>query len=302
MTPLVRPPTVTTGAIIGYGEGGKQRMGGIVFGCIAPHGGMLVPGVDNRDADKAPATRAAMEELSRRMEAYRPETIVLVTPHGMSSVGAFSLLDSGRVVGELGGLRRRSVEFRIDRALNGAIVAVSGELGVPVEPITPGVAVDPSSCLPLDWGATIPFWFMGRSYSPKPQVVVACPSWELGWALFPRFGETIRVAAERVGRRIAFIASADLGHAHDADSPYGFDPAAAEFDALACAAVREQDLGRLLRCDPGWVERAKVDALWQMLNLHGAMAGQGFRGELLSYEIPTYFGMLCAAYERPSGI
>ena len=274
-------------------------MGGIVFGCIAPHGGMLVPGTGGADAGKATATRLAMEELGRRMEAYRPETIVLATPHGMREPGAFSVLDSGRVVGTLGGLRRAAVEFRVDRALNAAIVAAGGELAVPVAPITPGVPGDPTSCLELDWGATIPFWFMGRSYTPKPQVVVLCPTGELDWALFPRLGEAVRLAAERLGRRVAFIASADLGHAHDADGPYGFDPAAAEFDALACATVREQDLGRLLRCDPAWVERAKVDALWQMLNLHGALAGQGFRGELLSYEVPTYFGMLCAAYERP---
>ena len=62
--------------------------------------------------------------------------------------------------------------------------------------------------------------------------------------------------------------------------------------------MRAQDLGRLLHFDRDWVDRAMCDALWQMLNLHGAIEGQGFRGELLSYEVPTYFGMLCAAYER----
>jgi hypothetical protein len=33
--------------------------------------------------------------------------------------------------------------------------------------------------------------------------------------------------------------------------------------------------------------------------LHGALESlPGWRSELLSYEAPTYFGMLCAAYER----
>jgi hypothetical protein len=32
-----------------------------------------------------------------------------------------------------------------------------------------------------------------------------------------------------------------------------------------------------------------------MLMLHGAI-GDGWKGEFLSYEAPTYFGMLCAAY------
>ena len=277
-------------------------MGGLVFGCIAPHGGMLIPGIDGPDGRKALATRAAMEELGRRLEAHRPETIVLITPHGTAVHGAFSLLDSGRVFGELGGNGRVvSVEFRVDNALNAAIADLGRERAVPVRRIVHGRPGDPASCLPIDWGATIPFWFMGRGMTPRPRVVVAAPDAALDWALFPSFGRLIRLATEGIGRRVAFIASADLGHAHDPHGPYGYDPASAEYDHASCEAVRAQDLGRLLHFDRDWVERAKCDALWQMLNLHGAIEGQGFRGELLSYEVPTYFGMLCAAYERVSG-
>lgn len=277
-------------------------MSGLVFGCIAPHGGMLIPGIDGPEGRKALATRAAMEELGRRLAAHRPDTIALITPHGTAVAGAFSLLDSGRVAGELGGNGRSvTVEFRVDNALNAAIAALGDARGVPVKRIVRGKPTDPSSCLPLDWGAVIPFWFMGRGMNPPPRVVVAAPHYDLDWHLYAPFGELIRVAAEGLGRRLAIIASADLGHAHDPRGPYGYDPAAAEFDAVACAAVREQDLGRMLRLDRAWVERAKIDALWQMLNLHGALDGQGFRGELLSYEVPTYFGMLCAAYERVGG-
>jgi aromatic ring-opening dioxygenase LigB subunit len=34
-----------------------------------------------------------------------------------------------------------------------------------------------------------------------------------------------------------------------------------------------------------------------MLMLHGALGGD-FRAELLSYEAPTYFGMLTASFQR----
>ncbi|TME55862.1 MAG: hypothetical protein E6I58_09580 [Chloroflexi bacterium] len=44
------------------------------------------------------------------------------------------------------------------------------------------------------------------------------------------------------------------------------------------------------------VEEAKADSWWQMLMLLGA-TGEGWRGRLISYEAPTYFGMLTAAYE-----
>ncbi|MDP9371633.1 MAG: hypothetical protein M3Q65_04085 [Chloroflexota bacterium] len=270
----------------------------LVFACIAPHGGMLIPAIGGAEGRKALATRAAMEELGRRLAVARPETIVLVTPHGIRVDDAFSLLDTGRVAGELGGNGAVvSVEFRVDSALNAAIGDAARDLDTPVRRVTHGAPGDPASCLPLDWGAVVPFWFLGRTLAPQPRVVVACPDRRLPWALFPRFGEAVRRGAATLGRRIAFVASADLGHAHDARGPYGFDPASAEFDAATVEAVKANDLGRLLGFDPAWVERAKPDALWQILNLHGAIAGTNLRGELLSYEAPTYFGMLCAAYE-----
>jgi len=35
--------------------------------------------------------------------------------------------------------------------------------------------------------------------------------------------------------------------------------------------------------------------------LQGALADAQWKGEFLSYEAPTYFGMLCASYE-PQGV
>ncbi|HEU5329961.1 MAG: hypothetical protein ACTHMU_25665 [Thermomicrobiales bacterium] len=276
-------------------------MGGLVFACIAPHGGLVISEISGVEGRKALATRRAMEELGRRMAAAQPETIVLVTPHGIPVEGAFSLLDTGRVGGELSGPGGTvAVSFQVDNALNAAIATAARQCDVPVARLTGRPTARPAACLPLDWGAVVPFRFMGHTFNPPPRVVVACPDRALPLALFPRFGQLVRHAAEQVGRRIAFIASADLGHAHDPHGPYGYDPAAAEYDAATIEAINAQDLGRMLAWDADWLERAKTDALWQILNLHGAIAGQRFHGELLSYEVPTYFGMLCAAYESGS--
>src|SRR5207253_240895 len=111
-----------------------------------------------------------------------------------------------------------------------------------------------------------------------------------------RAGAAITRAAETSGKRVALIASADHGHAHDADGPYGFDPASKEYDDRIVELVRSERLGDLLDLDAAFVEAAKADSFWQMLMLHGAL-GDRWRGELLSYEAPTYFGMLCASYE-----
>ena len=63
------------------------------------------------------------------------------------------------------------------------------------------------------------------------------------------------------------------------------------------ALIKRDDLSALTRMDPTLPVDAKADSYWQMLMLHGALDGQNWTGEFLSYEAPTYFGMLCASYQ-----
>src|SRR5579859_943562 len=154
-------------------------MSGLVFACIAPHGSMIVPVLKEEGAEKALATRAAMEELRRRVAAARPETIVLVTPHGHRVDNAFSLLNNQRVVGELGleaggSGNGFSITFEVDKELNAAIVSAARSLEVPIRRIGYAVVDDPEYYQPLDWGASVPLWFLG-TITPRPRVVIACP-------------------------------------------------------------------------------------------------------------------------------
>lgn len=278
-------------------------MSGLTLACIAPHGSMLIPLLRDKDAEKAVATRLAMEELGRRVAATQPETMVLVTPHGHRIDHCFSLLHNKRVQGTLAPEPESSgmsftLTFEVDKELNNAIVEEAQGLEVPVSRVYYAVDDDPSFFMPLDWGALVPLWFLATSLDPQPNVVIACPDRnKLDWGLSAPFGVAIRQAAERLNRRMVFIASADLGHAHDAQGPYGYDIASHQFDTALIEAVKAQDLGRLLEFDRDWLKRAATDSYGQILNLYGAIRGTNFRGELLSYEIPTYFGMMCVAYE-----
>ncbi|MDQ3930394.1 MAG: extradiol ring-cleavage dioxygenase [Chloroflexota bacterium] len=235
------------------------------------------------------------------MSAAQPDTIVVVTPHGTLVDGIFSLLNSEIVRGETGQIafmggsnHSFTLEFVVDLDLNRAIIENAQALNVPVARVRHDADWVP---MHLDFGSATPLWFMGAMFVPQPRVVIACGGPGLGRDDFVRFGLVVRQAAEQLGRRIGLIASADMAHAHREDSPFGFDPAAAEFDAAIVDAVKAQDLGRLLTFDAEWVGRAKTDSFGPLLALHGAIADMPFTGEVLSYEVPTYFGLLCAAYE-----
>ena len=276
-------------------------MAGIVFAAIAPHGGIAIAEACEPGEEKvALATRRGLEQLGRRYEAARPESVVVATPHNVHIPGSLGVVVAARVAGRLSGAPPSiALDVPSDTDLAWRILGELGAAGVPSVGISFGGNEPATAVAPMDWGVLIPLWFMGgRKDAPIPTVVVT-PARELSAEAHVHFGEAIARAAAASGRRVAFIASADHGHAHQLDGPYGFDEGAKEYDELVCDIVRRDALKELLHVDPELVERAKADSWWQMLILQGVVDGE-LRGRLISYEAPTYFGMLTAAYEATS--
>jgi aromatic ring-opening dioxygenase LigB subunit len=256
----------------------------IVFGGIAPHGDPAFV--------EGSATRLAFEELGRRLKRAEPDVTVVFTPHNVHVEGAFAVVTAARLAGSLDELTVE-LECQADRELAARILASLREAGLPAVGVSYGSNDESLAVMPLDWGTLIPLWFLGgRSDVPRPVVVVS-PARELPLADHVRAGAAVATAC--AGRRAAIVASADHGHAHDPDGPFGFHPAAAEYDACVVELVRENHLGDAVELEP-IVDTASADSLWQLVLLHGAL-GNAFEVELLSYECPTYFGMLCAAFE-----
>jgi len=248
----------------------------------------------------AQATRAGMEELGRAFAATKPGVVVVATPHNVHISGAFAVVVAGRVMGSLDGTPE-PVELDVpgDAALAWQVLEALISDNLPAVGVSFG-SNDPSSAVaPMDWGVLIPLWFMGGRQDPPLPVVVMAPARDLSAAEHVRAGAAVASAAAASGRRVAFIASADHGHAHRADGPYGYHSNARVYDDLVRDLVGGNHLEGLLDIPPALVEEAKADSWWQMLMLLGA-AGEGWRGRLISYEAPTYFGMLTAAYLPPS--
>jgi len=257
----------------------------IAFAAIAPHG-------DPAFVAGSP-TRLALEEAGRRLEAAAPEAVVVLTPHNVHVERSFGVVLAARLVGEIAedGLAL-SLTVETDRALAGSVLSALRAAELPAVALSYGSNDLALAEHPLDWGAHIPLEFLGRDARP---VVVVSPPRELPLGDHVRAGAAIATACD--GRRVALVASADHGHAHDPDGPFGFHPAAAEYDEAVVELVGAARLGELWRLD-ALVEDAKADSLWQLAMLHGAL-GDEDPVELLSYEAPTYFGMLVAA--SPSG-
>jgi aromatic ring-opening dioxygenase LigB subunit len=272
----------------------------LVFAAIAPHGTLAVPDAPDASIPGAETTQHAMEELGRRFGAAKPDATIVLTPHNVHVDGHFAVVLAGTLSGTLADWDAPAVELTCptDLELAAQVVTALHDDGIPVVGVSYGGNDPATATAPLDWGALIPLWVMGGRAHPQVPAVVVSPARDRSFDEHVRAGETLARLAAADNKRIALIASADHGHAHDAKGPYGFDPAAKEYDDRVVELVREERLGELLEFDPEFIEHAKADSFWQLLMLHGALdAGSKWRGELLSYEAPTYFGMLCAAYE-----
>jgi aromatic ring-opening dioxygenase LigB subunit len=264
----------------------------LVFAAIAPHGTLPEAPVENADA-----THEALAELGRRFDVARPEATIVLTPHNVHVQGHFAVVLAGTLAGTLAEFDAPDVKLAcpVDLELaRDAIVALHDD-GIPVVGASFGANDPGAATAPMDWGVLIPLWAMGGRSEPPVPVVAVSPARDRSPAEHVRAGRALARVVETAGKRIALIASADHGHAHDADGPYGFDPAAAEYDERVVELVQGNRLGGLLDFDPAFVDAAKADSWWQLLMLHGVLA-DGWSGDFLSYETSTYFGMLCAAY------
>jgi aromatic ring-opening dioxygenase LigB subunit len=230
----------------------------IAFGAIAPHG----------DVEEIPELLAAMEELGWRCTS---DTAVVVTPHNVHVEAHFAVATAAHVG-----------EHVIDRGLAQAIIDAARDDGLSVLGVSYGGNVPEQAQLPLDWGTEVPLNFVKAK-----QVVVVAPARDRSLDEHVQLGAAI---ARATGERdVALIASADHGHTHHPEGPYGFDPAAAAYDALFQELLLQKPLD--FRPLGELVEPAKADSLWQLLVLQGAIEGHA---ELLAYAARSYYGMAVA--------
>ena len=229
----------------------------LVFACIAPHG----------DLDEIPELCAAMAELGRRFDAAGAETAIVVTPHNVHVERHFAVVTAAHVG-----------DWEVDRD------AAAGLLrsGLPILGVSYGGNVVEQAEMPLDWGTEVPLDFLRAK-----RVAVVAPARDLSLDEHLCLGEAIA----RLPGRHALIASADHGHTHAADGPYGYHEASAAYDELLQRILASDRLD--FRPLAELVDDAKADSLWQLLVLQGAV-GETAHADVLAYAAQSYFGMLVA--------
>ena len=273
----------------------------LVYACIAPHGGEIIPELASiAMLPKFEETRAAMRVLAKRISETHPQTVVIASPHNLRLVSRIAVVVSENSSGTLRGSSNRSVSLRArcDIDFGRILLRQAAKEGLPVVGANYGTATGSSSDMQMDWGTLVPLWFILKERKLKPKILIVTPSREIPLQKNFVLGQLLgRLMSKDPKRKFVFIASADQAHAHSRTGPYGFSRAAQKYDDLVLRAIRDDNLKRILRLKPKFIEVAKPDSLWQMVILAGINEVVPLRSQLLSYQVPSYYGMVCAGFK-----
>ncbi len=255
-----------------------------------PHPPIMRPEIGRGEEKAMGRTIDAYRAAMRRAAEYRPDTVVVTTPHSILYSDYFHISPGASAEGDFSSFRapRLKVSARYDEAFARALTDLCDREALPAGTLG---EKDPR----LDHGTMLPLLALDE-FLPDYRVVRASLS-GLPPADHYRLGMLIARTAEALDRRVVVIASGDLSHKLKEDGPYGFVPEGPEFDRLTTEALEKADFLSLLSMDPDLSEAAGECGLRSLWIMAGALDKKAVKPELLSYEGPFGVGYAVAAFE-----
>jgi MEMO1 family protein len=255
----------------------------LVGAFIVPHPPLLVPEVGRGEERKVSKTVQSYHEVARRIAALKPDTIILTSPHTIMYSDYFHISPGKRAKGNFGNFRAKEVNLRVeyDEEFVQALEACAERSGVEA-----GTLGEKNS--ELDHGSMVPLYFINQYYTDYRLVRIGLSG--LSLPLHYRLGRCVVKTADKLQRRIVFVASGDLSHKLSEEGPYGFTQEGVEFDRQIVEAMKEGDFLKFLEFNPDFCESAAECGLRSFVIMAGALDRMSVKADFLSYEGPFGVG------------
>lgn len=260
----------------------------LVFAAITPHPPLLIPSIGKDAALKIQKTQKAFEKLEEDLYLSKPDIILVISPHGHHFADAFSI--------------NYAPKFETDLREFGDLVTklkFSGEMMLPYS--IREETYENNNCRTviineplLDHGVVVPLYFLTQ-HLPEVKIMPVGFS-ELDYKTHLDFGSILREIILRTNKRVAVIASGDLSHALETDSPAGFHKNGAAFDAKIQELFSSHNTAGLLTLSPDFVQSAAECGFRSFLILAGILKESNYRYESYCYEAPFGVGYLTANF------
>jgi aromatic ring-opening dioxygenase LigB subunit len=256
----------------------------IVFAAIVPHPPESIPGIGNQESREAISkTLDSFEKLRIELEQVDPEIIVVISPHAHLEKYSFVINSSTELKGSF-------ARFGLDEAFkykNNIQLAEKLGYSCSLNELPTRLREDF-----LDYGALIPLYHLAKNISPQ---IIHLSFSLMDYSRHYKYGGIIqKIMDGEINSRVAIIASADLSHRLNEDSPAGFSPTAQEFDHKVIRYLGANDETSLMGMEMSEIEEAAECGLRSIIILLGILHGKKHEFKLLSYEGPFGVGYLTA--------
>lgn len=248
---------------------------------------MLIPSIGKDQIEQIRATKLSMERLEEELYIAKPHLILIISPHGSLFTDSFAVnahTTFTSAFDQFGDMTTsKSWEGMPDIA---AKIAHEGRKR--------HVTIRLVSTDRLDHGATVALWYLTNHL---PQIKVL----PLGYSALSNekhhaFGQLIHDVISMSDKRVAIIASGDLGHAkHQShrDDPHAPN---AQFDETLVKLLEAGKYKDIQELDPKLIAAADECGYRSLLILLGALQDMDGRFVTYSYERPFGVGYLVGQF------
>lgn len=275
----------------------------LLFAAISPHPPIIIPTIGtSSDLRVALKTVEGMKELSKKFAEAKPETVLIISPHGPVDFYRFTVNEASPLVGhfyDFGDFQTELKFFNDERLIE----KIKKELE------TQNIPLRLVSVNELDHGASVPLYYLTNNLSNNLKIksnknlmndfkVVPLAYSFLDIKTHFQFGKILASIIQNEKTKIGIIASGDLSHRLTPDAPAGYSSRGKEFDKKLIELLMKKDIKEVLNLDPNLIEEAGECGYRSIIILLGILSEiKNWKFEKLSYEGPFGVGYLVANFK-----
>lgn len=269
-------------------------MGKITGAAISPHPPIILPIVGGGREREASTTITGMKKMAKEAARKKPDTIILITPHGTVFRDAHSIVMEKELSGDFTsfGVGDSSQKYEIDIELGEKILAKSREKNIPLLRINREFMKKYGEELSLDWGVLVPMYYIDQEIESVKILPMAYGL--LDGKEMEKMGEVLKEAIEEREGSVMILASGDLSHALKDSGPYSYNSQGPVFDKKIKELVEQGDFQGIIDFNKKISDPAAECGLRSFQIMAGALKEKNVKPEVFSYEGPFGVGYMTA--------
>lgn len=244
---------------------------------MVPHPPLIIPDVGRGQEKAIQATIDAYHEAAKKIASWKPDTVVVLSPHSIMYADYFHISPGTGARGDFGQFRAPQVKIQVQYDTE-LVEALSQE--AEAREIPAGTMGERDSR--LDHATMIPLWFLNHYYTDYKTVRIGLSGLPLSQHYM--LGQCIQKAAELCGRNIVVIGSGDLSHKLKEDGPYGFQKEGPEYDSRIMEVMGIAAFDQLFDFTEEFCDKAAECGHRSFVIMAGTLDRLAVKAEKLSHE------------------